>query len=122
MKLLLDMYKSAPKEQRDKVQLMAAERKAKAEVRAPPSLGPASLLVFILTVWSKLIVVLCVDQCLRLPSHGCRWMSFGAASESWKKETEEKARRLRMRMPCGGSAKQKSKLNTCNANWVPPSR
>lgn len=34
MKLLLDMYKSAPKEQRDKVQLMAAERKAKAEVRA----------------------------------------------------------------------------------------
>lgn len=33
MKLLLDMYKSAPKEQRDKVQLMAAERKAKAEVR-----------------------------------------------------------------------------------------
>uniref|UniRef100_A0A2K6DH65 E3 ubiquitin protein ligase n=1 Tax=Macaca nemestrina TaxID=9545 RepID=A0A2K6DH65_MACNE len=32
MKLLLDMYKSAPKEQRDKVQLMAAERKAKAEV------------------------------------------------------------------------------------------
>ena len=34
MKLLLDMYKSAPKEQRDKVQLMAAERKSKAEVRA----------------------------------------------------------------------------------------
>ena len=33
MKLLLDMYKSAPKEQRDKVQLMAAERKSKAEVR-----------------------------------------------------------------------------------------
>nr|NP_001128807.1 uncharacterized protein LOC100189714 [Pongo abelii]CAH91277.1 hypothetical protein [Pongo abelii] len=32
MKLLLDMHKSAPKEQRDKVQLMAAERKAKAEV------------------------------------------------------------------------------------------
>uniref|UniRef100_A0A3B3S4G9 E3 ubiquitin protein ligase n=1 Tax=Paramormyrops kingsleyae TaxID=1676925 RepID=A0A3B3S4G9_9TELE len=32
MKLLLDMYKSAPKEQRDKVQLMAAERKSKAEV------------------------------------------------------------------------------------------
>ncbi|XP_044159017.1 E3 ubiquitin-protein ligase BRE1B isoform X2 [Bufo gargarizans] len=32
MKLLLDMYKSAPKEQRDKVQLMAAERKTKAEV------------------------------------------------------------------------------------------
>lgn len=40
MKLLLDMYKSAPKEQRDKVQLMAAERKAKAEVRAAgPGLG-----------------------------------------------------------------------------------
>ncbi|XP_075580807.1 LOW QUALITY PROTEIN: E3 ubiquitin-protein ligase BRE1B [Pelecanus crispus] len=34
MKLLLDMYKSAPKEQRDKVQLMAAERKSKAEVRS----------------------------------------------------------------------------------------
>ena len=32
MKLLLDMYRSAPKEQRDKVQLMAAEKKAKAEV------------------------------------------------------------------------------------------
>uniref|UniRef100_A0AAY4ATP8 E3 ubiquitin protein ligase n=1 Tax=Denticeps clupeoides TaxID=299321 RepID=A0AAY4ATP8_9TELE len=32
MKLLLDMYKYAPKEQRDKVQLMAAERKSKAEV------------------------------------------------------------------------------------------
>ncbi|KAM8794723.1 E3 ubiquitin-protein ligase BRE1B [Eudromia elegans] len=32
MKLLLDMYKSAPKEQRDKVTLMAAERKSKAEV------------------------------------------------------------------------------------------
>ncbi|KAM9773436.1 E3 ubiquitin-protein ligase BRE1B-like [Syngnathus typhle] len=32
MKLLLDMHKSAPKEQRDKVQLMAAERKSKAEV------------------------------------------------------------------------------------------
>ncbi|KAJ7428276.1 hypothetical protein WISP_01408 [Willisornis vidua] len=34
MKLLLDMYKSAPKEQRDKVTLMAAERKSKAEVHA----------------------------------------------------------------------------------------
>lgn len=34
MKLLLDMYRSAPKEQRDKVQLMAAEKKAKSEVRA----------------------------------------------------------------------------------------
>uniref|UniRef100_A0A2R5LCT0 E3 ubiquitin protein ligase n=1 Tax=Ornithodoros turicata TaxID=34597 RepID=A0A2R5LCT0_9ACAR len=32
MKLLLDMYKGAPKEQRDKVQLMAAEKKARAEV------------------------------------------------------------------------------------------
>lgn len=39
MKLLLDMYKSAPKEQRDKVQLMAAERKAKAEVRAAGACG-----------------------------------------------------------------------------------
>lgn len=39
MKLLLDMYKSAPKEQRDKVQLMAAERKSKAEVRPGPSGG-----------------------------------------------------------------------------------
>lgn len=35
MKLLLDMYKSAPKEQRDKVQLMAAEKKSKAEVCEP---------------------------------------------------------------------------------------
>uniref|UniRef100_A0A7N8XN13 E3 ubiquitin protein ligase n=1 Tax=Mastacembelus armatus TaxID=205130 RepID=A0A7N8XN13_9TELE len=33
MKLLLDMYRSAPKEQRDKVQLMAAEKKAKSEVK-----------------------------------------------------------------------------------------
>ncbi|XP_078681120.1 E3 ubiquitin-protein ligase BRE1B-like isoform X5 [Branchiostoma floridae x Branchiostoma belcheri] len=32
MKLLLDMYKGAPKEQRDKVQLMAAEKKAQAEI------------------------------------------------------------------------------------------
>nr|XP_036283257.1 LOW QUALITY PROTEIN: E3 ubiquitin-protein ligase BRE1B-like [Pipistrellus kuhlii] len=32
MKLLLDMYKTVPKEQRDKVQLMAAECKTKAEV------------------------------------------------------------------------------------------
>ncbi|XP_066442529.1 E3 ubiquitin-protein ligase BRE1A isoform X2 [Eleutherodactylus coqui] len=32
MKLLLDMYRSAPKEQRDKVQLMTAERKSKAEL------------------------------------------------------------------------------------------
>lgn len=32
MKLLLDMYRSAPKEQRDKVQLMAAEKKYNAEV------------------------------------------------------------------------------------------
>lgn len=31
MKLLLDMYRSAPKEQRDKVQLMAAEKKTKSE-------------------------------------------------------------------------------------------
>ncbi|KAM7000264.1 E3 ubiquitin-protein ligase BRE1A isoform 1-T1 [Tautogolabrus adspersus] len=31
MKLLLDMYRSAPKEQRDKVQLMAAEKKSKSE-------------------------------------------------------------------------------------------
>lgn len=37
MKLLLDMYKSAPKEQRDKVQLMAAEKKSKAEVHVPLS-------------------------------------------------------------------------------------
>ncbi|KFM60929.1 E3 ubiquitin-protein ligase Bre1, partial [Stegodyphus mimosarum] len=32
LKLLLDMYKGAPKEQRDKAQLMAAEKKARAEV------------------------------------------------------------------------------------------
>ena len=32
MKLLLDMYKGVGKEQRDKVQLMAAERKTRAEV------------------------------------------------------------------------------------------
>ena len=32
MKLLLDMYKGVGKEQRDKVMLMAAERKTRAEV------------------------------------------------------------------------------------------
>ncbi|GCC19151.1 hypothetical protein chiPu_0018236 [Chiloscyllium punctatum] len=32
MKLLLDMYRSSPKEQRDKVQLMASEKRAKAEL------------------------------------------------------------------------------------------
>lgn len=32
MKLLLDVYRSAPKEQRDKVQLMAAEKKYNSEV------------------------------------------------------------------------------------------
>lgn len=32
MKLLLDMYKGVSKEQRDKVQLMAAERKARQEL------------------------------------------------------------------------------------------
>lgn len=32
MKLLLDMYKGVPKEQRDKVQLMASEKKLRNEV------------------------------------------------------------------------------------------
>lgn len=32
MKLLLDMYKGASKEQRDKVQLMASEKKIRAEL------------------------------------------------------------------------------------------
>lgn len=32
MKLLLDMYKGVSKEQRDKVQLMASEKKIRAEV------------------------------------------------------------------------------------------
>ncbi|KAK3591494.1 hypothetical protein CHS0354_031601 [Potamilus streckersoni] len=32
LKLLLDMYKSAPKEQRDKVQLMASEKRSKQEI------------------------------------------------------------------------------------------
>lgn len=76
MKLLLDMYKSAPKEQRDKVQLMAAERKAKAEVgqlghvvlpRYFRALGQQVCFCFYsLTVWSKPVVVCCVDQCLRV--------------------------------------------------------
>ncbi|XP_043533793.1 E3 ubiquitin-protein ligase BRE1A [Chiloscyllium plagiosum] len=34
MKLLLDMYRSSPKEQRDKVQLMASEKRAKAELES----------------------------------------------------------------------------------------
>lgn len=68
MKLLLDMYKSAPKEQRDKVQLMAAERKAKAEVRAggAQSLAQglsalsqqACFFSYSLTLQSKLVVML----------------------------------------------------------------
>lgn len=45
MKLLLDMYRSAPKEQRDKVQLMAAEKKAKAEVIMSPFCPPFSLAI-----------------------------------------------------------------------------
>lgn len=49
MKLLLDMYRSAPKEQRDKVQLMAAEKKAKAEVNL------ISLLFFSLASYLKLL-------------------------------------------------------------------
>ena len=32
LKLLLDMYKTAPKEQRDKVELMASEKRSKAEI------------------------------------------------------------------------------------------
>lgn len=79
MKLLLDMYKSAPKEQRDKVQLMAAERKAKAEVRARGgactvsprdfrALGSASLLLFEFCHYAKQAssgVAVRTDQCLR---------------------------------------------------------
>lgn len=45
MKLLLDMYRSAPKEQRDKVQLMAAEKKSKSEVI---NTAHCSLLKFVL--------------------------------------------------------------------------
>lgn len=44
MKLLLDMYKSAPQGTADKVQLMAAERKAKAEVRTGRVCGMCSRL------------------------------------------------------------------------------
>lgn len=40
MKLLLDMYRSAPKEQRDKVQLMAAEKKSKSEVISAAQTDP----------------------------------------------------------------------------------
>lgn len=69
MKLLLDMYKSAPKEQRDKVQLMAAERKAKAEVWAGGArrVSPrdfsawgqqACFFSYSLTLQSKLVVML----------------------------------------------------------------
>lgn len=55
MKLLLDMYRSAPKEQRDKVQLMAAEKKAKSEVRFQhcTSLSPMhKYLVAVVLVWN----------------------------------------------------------------------
>lgn len=101
MKLLLDMYKSAPKEQRDKVQLMAAERKAKAEVgpagaeclaQAHQSLEPArslAWLVFILTVWSKLIVVLLYGPTLRT---SFLWMQVDEL-RSRIRELEERDRR-----------------------------
>lgn len=99
MKLLLDMYKSAPKEQRDKVQLMAAERKAKAEVGLlEQSVLPRHIralsqqgrwLVFILTVWSKLIVVLLYGPTLRA---SFLWMQVDEL-RSRIRELEERDRR-----------------------------
>lgn len=68
MKLLLDMYRSAPKEQRDKVQLMAAEKKAKAEVNF------TSLPSFMFACYLKL-QLLCTCTMVLLSS-GWRWFLF----------------------------------------------
>lgn len=72
MKLLLDMYRSAPKEQRDKVQLMAAEKKAKAEVKLV-SLAIFSSITFSLKLLFKYSVselwCFCCQKRLFLFSH-----------------------------------------------------
>lgn len=73
MKLLLDMYRSAPKEQRDKVQLMAAEKKAKAEVNLI-SLAIFSSITFSLELLFKYSVpdlwcLCCQNDSLFLFSH-----------------------------------------------------
>lgn len=57
LKLLLDMYKGVSKEQRDKVQLMAAERKARQELEdhrqkakmAQVNVTPLSMLYYYFT-------------------------------------------------------------------------
>lgn len=61
MKLLLDMYRSAPKEQRDKVQLMAAEKKAKAEVFL--------ISLFLFTVLLKLLFRYSAENCCFSPQN-----------------------------------------------------
>lgn len=68
MKLLLDMYRSAPKEQRDKVQLMAAEKKAKAEVNFTSL--PSSMFAYYLKFQA-----LCTCAMVLLSS-GWRWFLF----------------------------------------------
>lgn len=89
MKLLLDMYKSAPKEQRDKVQLMAAERKAKAEVRAAGPVrgqGRGGGVCGQAAGAGRSVT-------RQTPLWCCRWTSCGAASGSWRSGTGGRARR-----------------------------
>lgn len=56
------------------------------------------------------------------PPGGYRSMNSEAASGNWRRGIGGKARRSRTRMPCGAFVRQRSKLNTCSASWVPPSR
>ena len=102
MKLLLDMYKSAPKEQRDKVQLMAAERKAKAEVRAAGACGAFRKAEQSPSSAGSSVKRVSFSLCYRL-------MSCGAASGNWRRGIEGRARRSRMRMPCGAFGRQRSR-------------
>lgn len=94
MKLLLDMYKSAPKEQRDKVQLMAAERKSKAEVCVAIKLNSTILLYPCKSERSSVNVVLLlqVDE-LR---QRVRELEERERKESKKLADEDALRKLRV--------------------------
>lgn len=49
-------------------------------------------------------------------------MNYEAAFGNWRRGTEERARKLLMRTPCGAFGKPKNRSNTCSASWVLPSR
>ena len=132
MKLLLDMYKSAPKEQRDKVQLMAAERKSKAEVCSLVS-RPSVILSHISFLHvRKRFFSNCKQQNISTEIHmECnaqpflvlpRLMSWGCECESWRRGRGRKARSWRMRMPSGRSEWQKRPLSICRRNLLPLNR